>query len=193
VKHVGIGSAPSKSMILTTRANASIQCTNRRQVPAYPDLFGNLGAPRPSGATNLGRNRGLPNKRPPEGGRSLKASVKAIAHALGSKLPLFTELPRRIILGNSVGQGAYEEGRGIENPGGKSGWACPVGGGVIVLLAQPTTVTMTVNNKAVKGCGGLPLLFTENPRRRVLGRWASGVRNSRNRGFRHLAFPETRA
>jgi hypothetical protein len=30
------------------------------------------------------------------------------------------------------------------------------------LLAQqqPTTVTMTVKNKAVKGCGGLPPLFT---------------------------------
>ena len=32
-------------------------------------------------------------------------------------------------------------------------------------LAQPTTVTMTPNNKAVKGCGGLPFLFTELPRR----------------------------
>ena len=29
--------------------------------------------------------------------------------------------------------------------------------GVIVLLAQPASVTMTANNKAVKGCGGLPL------------------------------------
>src|SRR5215216_6882896 len=36
-------------------------------------------------------------------------------------------------------------------------------------LAQPTTVTMTPNNKAVKGCGGLPFLFTELLRRVLLG------------------------
>jgi hypothetical protein len=30
-------------------------------------------------------------------------------------------------------------------------------------------VTMTVNNKAVKGCGGLPLLFTELPSVGILG------------------------
>jgi hypothetical protein len=68
-----------------------------------------------------------------------------------------------------------EKGRGVENPGGKSGWACPVGGGVIVLLAQPTTVTMTVNNKAVKGCGRVLHLFTEVPRRGVLGNLASSM------------------
>src|SRR5919112_6694106 len=28
---------------------------------------------------------------------------------------------------------------------------------------------MTSNNKAVKGCGGLPFLYTENPRRLILG------------------------
>ena len=35
-------------------------------------------------------------------------------------------------------------------------------------LAQPTYVTMTPNNKAVKGYGGLPFPFTEMPRRNVL-------------------------
>jgi hypothetical protein len=37
------------------------------------------------------------------------------------------------------------------------------------MLAQPTPVTMTVNNKAVKGCGGLPHLFTELPVSFILG------------------------
>ena len=38
----------------------------------------------------------------PEGGRSLKPPVKAIAYALESKLPLFTENPRRLIYGNPL-------------------------------------------------------------------------------------------
>ena len=38
---------------------------------------------------------------------------------------------------------------------------------------------MTSNNKAVKGCGGLPFLFTELPRRNVLGYSAYGIPSSR--------------
>lgn len=45
--------------------NAPIQCANTMQVPSYPDLFGNLGGPRLSGGTNLGRNQGLPKEHPP--------------------------------------------------------------------------------------------------------------------------------
>jgi hypothetical protein len=42
--------------------NAPIQC---RFPPIPISFFGNLGAPRLSGGTNLGRNQGLPKEHPP--------------------------------------------------------------------------------------------------------------------------------
>jgi hypothetical protein len=72
-----------------------------------------------------------------------------------------------------------EKGRGVENLGGKSGWAF-IGGGIIIVPAQPTTVTMTVNNKAVKGRAG----SLYSPRIRE--------GESRKVGFRHREFWETR-
>src|SRR5215217_4309986 len=65
-----------------------------------------------------------------------------------------------------VRNSGHKKGRGVENPGGKVSWALHRRG---VSLAQSTTVTMTPNNKAVKGCGWLPFLFTVNPRRVLLG------------------------
>src|SRR5918994_2487862 len=70
-------------------------------------------------------------------------------------------------------------GPGCREPRRNVRLGLPCRRGVIVLLAQPTTVTMTLNNKAVKGCGELPLLFTELPRRGVLGKWASESLHSR--------------
>jgi hypothetical protein len=65
-------------------------------------------------------------------------------------------------------------GPGYREPRRKVRLGLPCRRGVIVLLAQPT-VTMTVNNKAVKGCGRVPHLFTEVPRRGVLGNLASSM------------------
>ena len=42
-----------------------------------------------------------------------------------------------------------------------------------LFLDEPTTVTMTANNKAVKGCDGLPPLLTLLPRRGLLGNWVN--------------------
>src|SRR5215211_3847896 len=47
---------------------------------------------------------------------------------------------------------------------------------------------MTANYEAVKGCGGLTFLFTENPRRLILGNWVSGAFHSRKLGFRFEVF-----
>jgi hypothetical protein len=49
---------------------------------------------------------------------------------------------------------SQEKGRGVENPGGKVSWA--VNRRAVPCPAY-STVTMTPNNKAVKGCGWLPL------------------------------------
>jgi hypothetical protein len=74
MKHIGLGSASSKSMILADQKYDSQdprQCANTmRQYNAgsllsRSHLFGNLGAPRLSGGTNLGRNQGLPKEHPP--------------------------------------------------------------------------------------------------------------------------------
>src|SRR5215218_9821788 len=47
---------------------------------------------------------------------------------------------------------------------------------------------MTANYEAVKGCGGLTFLFTELPRRLILGNWVSGTFHSRKLGFPHCVF-----
>ena len=63
------------------------------------------GARRNNATGCRGRDPDRTRSGPPEGGRSPKAPVKAIAYALNyalkSKLPLFTEVPRRGILGTS--------------------------------------------------------------------------------------------
>src|SRR5215216_3517676 len=88
---------------------------------------------------------------------------------------LFTLLPRRLIPKNSEGYKA-RKGPGCREPRRKGmlGFV-PIG----MPLAQPTTVTMTPNNKAVKGYSGLPFPFTEMPRRNVLVYSVSGKYYSR--------------
>ena len=75
-----------------------------------------------------------------------------------------TRLPEMHVLGKLRRPEGIRRGPGCREPRRNVRLGLPCRRGVIVLLAQPTTVTMTVNNKAVKGCGGLPLLFTELPR-----------------------------
>src|SRR5215212_6241088 len=98
---------------------------------------------------------------------------------------VFTLLPRRLIPGNSEGYKA-RKGPGCREPRRKGmlGFV-PIG----MPLAQPTTVTMTPNNKAVKGYSGLPFPFTEMPRRNVLVYSVSGKYYSRKLGVARLPRP----
>src|SRR5215212_6747250 len=114
-------------------------------------------------------------------------------------MPLFTELPRRLILGNPVSDifdsrnlrrlHKARKGPGCREPRRKGmlGFV-PIG----MPLAQPTTVTMTPNNKAVKGYSGLPFPFTEMPRRNVLVYSVSGKYDSRKPSCRFWGFSESR-
>jgi hypothetical protein len=85
---------------------------------------------------------------------------------------LFTENPRKVILGNSEGYKG-RKGPGCREPRrkGKLGFASQGG----VPCPAYSTVTMTLNNKAVKGCGWLPFVVTEMQRRDVSGYSVSSI------------------
>jgi hypothetical protein len=83
---------------------------------------------------------------------------------------LFSESPRRVLLGNSQTGGHKKRAGVLKTPTGKSGWAVYVGENN---LAQPTTtVTMTPNDKAVKEWV-VSIHRASLPRRVLLGNWAS--------------------
>jgi hypothetical protein len=81
-----------------------------------------------------------------------------------------------LVLGNSEGYKG-RKGPGCREPRrkGKLGFASQGG----VPCPAYSTVTMTLNNKAVKGCGWLPFVVTEMQRRDVSGYSVSGIRGSR--------------
>jgi hypothetical protein len=74
-----------------------------------------------------------------------------------------------------------------KTPTGKVGLGF-IGGGIIT---QPTTMTMTVNNKAVKGCSGFPLL-TELPRGLIFSEICSQDYSGKDREFTSCVAPLSR-
>jgi hypothetical protein len=100
----------------------------------------------------------------------------------GGELSIFTELPRRAILGDSEGQRVRRrEGRSLKRENGlgppqarRERWvAC--GPSFYLSLGLPSAKQwQTAPRTALFIAAKLPL-FTEVPRRSILGKWVSGI------------------